>query len=137
MEIEAVLERIGRRIEAMAKENQAALARVAASETRLDRLEDLMRKAEARADRADARMHRLEGHLVKIDKRLNATVKLVYTGMKMLANLQQAQKETDGRITALVDSVHDLVESQRQTDRKMQAFIDSLRKGSNGRRRMG
>ena len=73
-------------------------------------------KAEARMDRMEAR---IDGMEARFDRRLNALTKLVGTGMKMLVQTQKVQKQ--------------LAAAQKETDRKLRALLDSLRTGQNGR----
>jgi hypothetical protein len=71
-------------------------------------------KSEARAERADARAD-------KFDKRLEATRKLVDTGMKLLVKIEKNQAESkkdfDHRLNALL-------EAQKKTDQKLDRLID-------------
>jgi hypothetical protein len=67
----------------------------ARAETRADR-------ADARADRADARLDRLEK---KNEREMAAIRKLLQQGMKSLAQLTAAQKETDRELRAFIQSL--------------------------------
>ena len=72
----------------------------------------------------------LENRVGRVEKRLDATTKLLYAGMKMLVNFQkenrQAHKETREAIQALIDS-------HLRLDAKVNRLVDSmLRRGSNG-----
>jgi hypothetical protein len=64
-------------------------------------------------------------HLAKHDREIAAIRKLVLTGMKMLNQLAESQRETRR-------SLRELTESQRETDRQLQSLIRSLQRGSNG-----
>jgi uncharacterized membrane protein len=59
-------------------------------------------RAEARADRADARMDRMEK---KAEREMAAIRKLLHQGMKSLAELAEAQKETDRTLKAFIKSL--------------------------------
>lgn len=59
-------------------------------------------KADARADRADARMDKNEK---KAERELAAIRKLLHQGMKSLAELAVAQKETDRALKAFIKSL--------------------------------
>ena len=66
----------------------------------------------------------------RVEKRLDATTKLLHAGMKMLVNFQkenrQAHKETREAIQALIDA-------HLRLDAKVNRLVDSmLRRGSNG-----
>ena len=70
-------------------------------------------------------MTKLEAHVQQHDREIAAIRKLLLTGMKMLVELQAAQKETDRML--------------KQTDRMLQDLIRSLGRGGagNGHRRSG
>lgn len=80
------------------------------------RAEVRMEKADARTKKADARVAAMEKRL---DRRMDAITKLLQQGMRMLA-------KTDATLA-------ELAEAQRETDRTLKAFINSLRHGRNGR----
>ena len=62
----------------------------------------------------------------RVEKRLDATLKIVQTGMKMLVKIEQD-------IRALTESQRALTEAQRKTDRKFDRLIDSwTRRRNNG-----
>jgi len=65
-------------------------------------------RAEARSDKADARFARAEARMDKAEKRsereLNAIRKLFQQGMKALAELTEAQRETDRALRAFIKS---------------------------------
>ena len=90
-------------------------------------------REEARANRADARMDRMDARMDEMDarfeKRMRGFEKLVKIGMQQLtrlgARLDQYAKETDHKISALVDS-------QLRTEASLRALIASQR-GRNGR----
>ena len=76
----------------------------------------------------------------KTDMRLDGISKLLQQGMRMLvrtdttlAELAQAQKRTDAKVTEVTQNLRDLARAQKATERSLKAFIDSLRHGRNGR----
>jgi len=87
-------------------------------------------------------MAKMDERMDKFDKRLEATLKLVQTGMKMLVKinhnviaLTEAQRKTDQKLLALTEAqrkteqnVLALTEAQRKTDRKFDRLMDSLTK---------
>ena len=62
----------------------------------------------------------------KFDKGLDAIRKLIQTGMKMMVQIQQAERENKA-------AIKDLAVAQRQTERRLNAFLASMQKGRNGR----
>ena len=52
--------------------------------------------------------------------------KLAEIGMKEMAQLRRAQRQTDEKINALIDA-------QQQTEISLRQFLNSMRKGGNGR----
>jgi hypothetical protein len=73
------------------------------------------------------------------DKRLAKAERLLVRGAKMLVIQRQEGRETDRRISALVDSqlgskedIERMKESTRQLQASLQAYLDSLRKSTNG-----
>jgi len=93
----------------------------------------------------------------RVEKRLDATLKIVQTGMKMLVKIEKENREfrketrefnkkTDEAIHALIESqlrtdeaIHALIESQTRTEAivtalgiKIDRFVDSLGTGRNG-----
>ena len=64
----------------------------------------------------------------KFDKRLDATRKLVETGMRMLVKIEKSQDELTVKLTALTGEVSALTEAQRKSDRKFERFMDSWTK---------
>jgi hypothetical protein len=86
----------------------------------------------------------------RVEKRLDATLKIVQTGMKMLVKMEREnrefRKDTHEAIHALIDShmrtdgaIHALNESQMRTEAivmalgiKIDRFVDSLGTGRNG-----
>jgi hypothetical protein len=76
-----------------------------------------------------------EARMDKFDTRLEATRKLVQTGMKMLVKINQQQLVVSGQLAALAGEVRVLTEAQRKTDRKFDRMIDSwTKRRSNGHR---
>jgi hypothetical protein len=76
-----------------------------------------------------------EARMDKFDQRLEATRKLVQTGMRMLVKIEKAQGELTVKLSALtvrVDAltvqVSALTEAQRKSDRKFERFMDSWTK---------
>ncbi|OLC27765.1 MAG: hypothetical protein DMG17_07510 [Acidobacteria bacterium] len=109
----------------------------ARAETRMEKLGTRIQNAEIRAN---ARMDR-------IDRRLDATSKLIQHGMRMLVKvetkldeLSEAQKRTTVAVAELARSQAELARShaqlaqaQKATEKSLKAFIDSLRHGRNGK----
>ncbi len=99
-------------------------------ETLLESLADRQAAGEVRISRMETHLGRMEAHLSRMEahfqKRLDATLKIVQTGMRMLVRIEEAQRRTDRK-------VEELAESQKRTDRNLQLFIVSLRKSRNGR----
>jgi len=116
----------------------------ARAETRMEKLGTRIQNAEIRAN---ARMDR-------IDRRLDATSKLIQHGMRMLVKvetkldeLSEAQKRTTVAVAELARSQAELARSQAElarshaqlaqaqkaTEKSLKAFIDSLRHGRNGK----
>ena len=89
----------------------------------------------------------LESRVDKLERRLDATLKLVQTGMKMLVKMQQEtrdfKKETQHAINALIaaqmrtdEKLDQLAAAQKRTDAKFERLIDALtRNRGNGRHR--
>ena len=83
-----------------------------------------------------------EARMDKFDRRLEATHKLVQTGMRMLVKIEKSQGELTvkltaltgqvnaltGRVDALTVQVTALTEAQRKSDRKFERFMDSWTK---------
>jgi len=78
------------------------------------------------------------------DREIAAIRKLVLTGMKMLVQMEKAQKEAGRKFDQRLDrlagehevmrkEMRDLRASQRETDRLLQGLIRSLARGGNGR----
>ena len=88
---------------------EKADARAEKADARADRADARMDKAEARADRADARMDKAEARMDRMEKRaereMAAIRKLLHQGMKSLAELTEAQKETDRTLKAFIKSL--------------------------------
>ena len=82
--------------------------------------------AERRMENADRRMESADRRMDKIDKGLDGITKLLQQGMRMLVKTAEAQKRTD---IALAE----LAQAQKETQRSLKAFINSLRHGGNGR----
>jgi len=80
-------------------------------------------RAEARSEKADARMEKADARVAalekRLDRRMDAITKLIQQGMRMLA-------KTDATLA-------ELAEAQKETDRSLKAFINSMRHGRNGR----
>ncbi len=73
-------------------------------------------RAEVRMEKADARVAAMEK---RRDRRMDAITKLLQQGMRMLAKTNATLAE--------------LAEAQRETEQTLKAFINSLRHGRNGR----
>jgi len=87
------------------------------------RAEARSEKAEARSEKADARMEKADARVAamekRLDRRMDAITKLLQQGMRMLAKTEATLAE--------------LAEAQKETDRSLKAFINSMRHGRNGR----
>lgn len=71
--------------------------------------------------------------------RIKEIEQLLVRGAKMLVSNQEANRDTDRRISALVDAqlkteqkLGELAEAQKTTEQKLQNLLDSLGKSSNG-----
>jgi hypothetical protein len=72
----------------------------------------------------------------RVEKRLDATLKIAQTGMKMLVKMEKENSEFRKETR---DAIHALIESQMRTDAivralgiKIDRFIDGFRAGGNG-----
>ena len=79
-----------------------------------------------------------EARLGKADDEMAAIRKLIQEGMRLLVSNQEANRETDKRISALVTAqqeseqkIRTLAEAQTSTEKSLKAFLDSQR-GKNG-----
>ena len=88
----------------------------------------------------------LERRMDRVEKRLDATLKIVKTGMKMLVKMEEQnrefRKETREFKKETREAIHALIESQMRTDAivkalgvKIDRFIEGFRTGGNGRGR--
>jgi len=85
---------------------------------------------------------KMVAHQQKTDRRVDAIAKLLQTGMKMLVEIQKAQKEAEFKINALIDAQTALAEAQKRTedrlarsDEKFEKLLAALlRKRADGRR---
>ena len=79
----------------------------------------------------------------RVEKRLDATLKIVQTGMKMLVKMEEQNrefsKETREFAAETREAIHALIESQMRTDAivkalgiKIDRFVDGFRAGGNG-----
>ena len=86
----------------------------------------------------------------RVEKRLDATLKIVQTGMKMLVKMEKEnsefRKETREFAAETREAIHALIESQMRTDAvvsalgtqvkalgiKIDRFVDGFGKGGNG-----
>ncbi|MBZ5725808.1 MAG: hypothetical protein LAP87_12515 [Acidobacteriia bacterium] len=98
-------------------------------------------KAEARAAAMDARTAATDARIAaseaRFNKRMDGINKLIKHGMRMI---ETSRAEWDRKFNALVDAqmrteeqLRQLAAAQKVTDKKFQAFLDSMRKGRNGR----
>jgi len=82
----------------------------------------------------------------RVEKRLDATLKIVQTGMKMLVKMEEQnrefRKETREFKKETREAIHALIEAQMRTDATVKAlcvkidrFIEGFRTGGNGRGR--
>ena len=72
----------------------------------------------------------------RVEKRLDATLKIVQTGMKMLVKMEKENAEFRKETR---EAIHALIESQMRTGAvltalgiKIDRFVDGLRNGGNG-----
>ena len=72
----------------------------------------------------------------RVEKRLDATLKIVQTGMKMLVKMEKENSEFRKETR---EAIHALIESQMRTDATLKAlgikidrFVDGFRNGGNG-----
>jgi len=98
---------------------EAILAAVAASQAAAA---ERANRAEARMDRMEARSQQMEA---RFEKRMRGFEKLAKIGMKEIVALGRQQRETDHKLSALIDS-------QQRTEATLRAFMESLRRGGNG-----
>jgi hypothetical protein len=85
----------------------------------------------------------LERRMDRMERRLDATVKIVQTGMKMLVKMEKENSEFRKETR---EAIHALIESQMRTDAtvaklstqvkalgiKIDRFVDGFRSGGNG-----
>jgi hypothetical protein len=85
----------------------------------------------------------LERRMDRVGKRLDATLKIVQIGMKMLVKMEKEnsdfRKETREFKKETREAIHALIESQMRTDAALNAlgikidrFVDGFRSGGNG-----
>jgi hypothetical protein len=89
----------------------------------------------------------LEGRMAKMERRLDATLKIVQTGMKLLVKMQedarqmkedtrQMKEDTRALKKEMREGINALVAAQMRTEEKLDRFITSLgRSGANGHTR--
>ncbi|MBM3773767.1 MAG: hypothetical protein FJW37_01230 [Acidobacteria bacterium] len=77
------------------------------------------------------RLEKLEADLERSDRRLLATRRLIFAGMRYLARREQRQQEVNNDFHLKLNA---LLQAQQVTEIRLQAFIDSLRRQGNGRR---
>jgi len=72
----------------------------------------------------------------RVEKRLDATLKIVQTGMKMLVRMEKENAEFRKETR---EAIHALIESQMRTDAALKAlgikidrFVDGFRNGGSG-----
>ena len=101
--------------------------------------------------RAEIRMDKMEGRLGGISKLLQQGMRMLAKTDTTLAELAQAQKRTNARVSELAEhtdarfaevaqaqkrtdvALAELAQAQKATEKSLKAFIDSLRHGRNGR----
>jgi peptidoglycan hydrolase CwlO-like protein len=71
----------------------------------------------------------------KTDRQMRGLQTLVKTGMRMLIDLQRAQKRTDERMAELAESQKELAAQQKRTDEKFERWLNSLNQGTNGHKK--
>ena len=81
----------------------------------LEELADRQIKAEARMDRFEARMDRADARMDRFDKSLDGIRKLIKTGMKLMVEIQQAERENKSAL--------------KQLSTRIDAFIASMVEG--------
>ena len=115
------------RIEALLESNfQKSELRFQKAEARMDRAEARMDKADARIDKAEARSEaRSEKLEARFEKRMKGFEKLAAIGMREIGRLERLHRETDEKMSALIDA-------QQRTEASLQRFLDSLGKTTNG-----
>jgi hypothetical protein len=75
----------------------------------------------------------LAGRMDKMERRLDATLKIVQTGMKMLVKMQEDTREFK---TETRQAINALIAAQQRSDARLDRFIASLgRGGTNGHSR--
>ncbi len=72
-------------------------------ERAIEHLLELHARAEARMDKAEARVERAEARMDRVDRQIDAIQKLVKTGMKLIVQIEVAQKRTDAKIDRLAE----------------------------------
>lgn len=103
-------------------------------ERTIEHLLGLHARAEARMEKAEARMDRSEARLDRVDKQLQATARLVRAGIKIVADIGKAQRETDQKLKALIQAQARTDEQLARTDEKFERLIKALlRRSGNGR----
>jgi hypothetical protein len=77
---------------------------------------------------------RAEVRMDRIDKRLDGITKLMRMGAKAMLALSAAQKRTDKKLDALIESQQRTDEALAATNKKFDRLIETLtKKGANGR----
>jgi len=82
----------------------------------------------ARQAERGERMAEHDKHMLKIDKRIDATTKLIQTGMRMLV-------KTDERLKALADAQLRAEQRSAEIDARLDRLIQALSRGSNGHKK--
>ena len=92
-------------------------------------------RADARHERAEARQEKAELRLERIDRRVEAIAKLVQTGMKMLAQSSQEQKELRAEVKLVVQAQKKADARMDRLETTVDRFITALREQrGNGRK---
>jgi hypothetical protein len=71
----------------------------------------------------------------KTDRQMRGLQTLVKTGMRMLIEVQRAQKRTDQALAELAEAQKQLAAQQKRTDDKFERWLNSLNKGTNGHKK--
>jgi peptidoglycan hydrolase CwlO-like protein len=71
----------------------------------------------------------------KTDRQMRSLQTLVKTGMRMMVDLQRAQKRTDERMAELAAAQKELAAAQKRTDEKFERWLNSLNRGTNGHKK--
>jgi peptidoglycan hydrolase CwlO-like protein len=71
----------------------------------------------------------------KTDRQMQGLQTLVKVGMRMLIDVQRAQKRADERMAELAEARKELANQQKRTDEKFDRWLSSLNKSTNGHKK--